>query len=179
MNVLSVILSVIMMFTIVFPNGVFAEEFVVEDNDQAAEEFLPDGSGESQLDEEIIAAEEAARLAAEQAAAEEAARLAAEQAAAEEAARLAAEQAAAEEAARLEEEQVPFIQGYVLVKRDTILYATESKQEEQQQGFFSDDAIVYAKVSTRAEDEAYSWLWIVVDTDEAKKANERIRSRRH
>ena len=44
------------------------------------------------LSEEIDAAEEAARIAAEQAAAEEAARIAAEQAAAEEAARRAAEE---------------------------------------------------------------------------------------
>ena len=64
---------------------------------------------------EAIAAEEAARIAAEQAAAEEAARIAAadaaeqqriaEQAAAEEAARIAAEQAAAEQAARIAAEQ--------------------------------------------------------------------------
>lgn len=84
-----------------------------------------DTSGALEFDHDQVdaAADQAARLAAEQAAAEEAARLAAEQAAAEEAARLVAEQAAAEEAARLAAEQAA-------AKEATRLAAAQAAAEE-------------------------------------------------
>ncbi len=142
---------------------------------------------------EQAAAEEAARITAEQAAAEEADLLAEEQAVEEESAEtteepeleevpevvevvpeeiFVEEDPAAEEleaVEEVEEVEVPFEQGYVRVKNGTPMYETESLESDF--GFFDEEQIVYAVVTTRYENMDDSWLWIVFDTEDSK-ANE-------
>ena len=163
-RILSLILSVMMMFTIIFPAGVFAEEIETQEYEPEVEEVVveigndevprqgteqddePAAETEVAVEEEVVASE----TVVEESVTEEAA------------------------LAAVEEDERPFVQGYVRVNGGVTVYAAESKQEEK--GSFSGDAIVYATVSTRASEEAYTWLRIVFDTAEAKEANEALLS---
>ena len=66
------------------------------------------------------------------------------------------------------EEPAEFTQGYVKIKKDTVVYKAESTQEEA--GTFTEDSIVYAVVTTPGSVTDDSWMWIVFDTEEAKAA---------
>ena len=173
-RILSLILSVMLMFTIVFPTGVFAEDIETQDNEPAVEEIVvglgnDDASDEDlqqateQDDEEPVA--DPIEEMQDKDSSEEAEVVVSE-----------VEEAASEETALVaaEEEELAFEQGYVRVNGGTTVYAAESKKEEK--GSFSADAVVYATVSTRAADEANSWLRIVFDTAEAREAGEALSS---
>ena len=176
-RMLSLILSVMMIFTLIFPMGAIASE--VEEVAPAAQETVVENN-----DVDVPAAEQTVVVepAAEEPAAEEPAveEPATEEPATEEPAveetvsEEAANEAVPEEETPAEEEVKPFEQGYVRVNGGTIVYANESKQEEK--GSFTGSAVVYAAVSSRAADEAYSWLRIVFDTAEAKEAGEGLLS---
>ena len=164
-RILSLVLSVMMMFTIVFPTGAFAEEIDTQEYEPEVEEVVVDLGAEepAPVEEPVVVDEQPVEeQPAEEQPAEEQPETAVEE--------------AAEEAAlyAVEEEELPFAQGYVRVNGGTIVYAAESRQEEK--GSFSSSAVVYAVVSTRATDEAYSWLKITFDTAEAKEANEALLS---
>ena len=186
-RMLSLILSVMMIFTLIFPMGAIAseveevapaaQETVVENNDvdvPAAEQtVVVEPAAEEPAAEEPAVEEPAAEEpAVEEPATEEPAteEPAVEETVSEEA----ANEAVPEEETPAEEEVKPFEQGYVRVNGGTIVYANESKQEEK--GSFTGSAVVYAAVSSRAADEAYSWLRIVFDTAEAKEAGEGLLS---
>ena len=68
------------------------------------------------------------------------------------------------------EEELPFVEGYVRVIKDTVVYKDEYQQEEA--GVFPAEAVVYAVVKVRAAEEAYDWLKITFDTAEANAAGE-------
>ena len=184
-RILSLILSVMMIFTVAFPVGVLSEEIEVleyepeveltvaeienddaytEDAAQIVEELtlmeleeaeeviVPEDQDAEELPEIVTVIEENEVAVSE----------------------TVGEESSTKEAALMifAEEELPFTQGYVRVKGGTTVYTTESMKKEK--GAFSEDAIVYAAVSTRAADEAYSWLRIVFDTAEANSANEAL-----
>ena len=172
-RILSIILSVIMMFTIVFSTGVFAEETEIQEVEPVVEEIVVE------TEEEDAAAEDAPAQdpepdepedEEEQPADEQEATDAEEEAEAseEEADPMPADEVVEEQTEA--EEELPFEQGYVLVDDGASVYASESKKNAI--GSFGDDAVVYAAVTQRADDEVDSWLEITFDTAEAKDADE-------
>ena len=178
-RILSWILSIMMMLTAVFPAGVFADEeveiqepvaedtvvveTVVEEEPAKQDEEPVQPAAEEQEEEKPAEAEEREeeKPAEAEAPAEE------PEAVQEEAAQ---EEVTQEEAAPTPaaEEKVQFAQGYVRVNGGTVVYASDSKQEEK--GSFTGSAIVYASVASRAADEGNTWLKITFDTKDAKNA---------
>ena len=70
----------------------------------------------------------------------------------------------------VKEEFTVFEQGYVLLPAGSFVFKSADGLEKL--GSFAEDAVVYAVVSARAENEADSWLEIRFDTDAAKEADE-------
>ena len=70
----------------------------------------------------------------------------------------------------VKEEFTVFEQGYVLLPAGSFVFKSADGLEKL--GSFAEDAVVYAVVSDRAENEADSWLEIRFDTDAAKEADE-------
>ena len=169
-RILSMILSVIMMFTIVFSTGVFAEETEVSEVEPVVEEIVVETEAEDaavQDSEPVESADEEEQPADEQETtdAEE------EPEVSEEAADPMPANEAVEEQAEAEEE-LPFEQGYVRVDDGASVYASESRKNAI--GSFGDAAVVYAVVTLRADEEANSWLRITFDTAEAKEADKAL-----
>ena len=159
-SILSLILSVMMVFTLVFQTGVFAEEFEVQPAESETEEIVAD----------IVTEKEAVLLATEQVAAEEAAQPQPEQ--------IEVEETEEEPASELEpegsEESVSpsFAQGYVCVKQGTAVYENESTQNRI--GSFYSASVAYAVVTSRSTNEVFNWLRITFDTAAAKEADKEL-----
>ena len=73
-----------------------------------------------------------------------------------------------------EESEEYFESGYVLVKKDTSVF--ESESEETPLGYFEEDGVAYAVVADFNEDMDASWLWITYDTEEANLAGDPLLS---
>ena len=184
-RILSLILSVMMIFTVAFPVGVLSEEIEVLEYEPEVELTVAEIENDDAYTEDAAQiVEELTLMELEEA---EAVIVPEDQDAEElpeivtviEENEVAVSETVGEESSTKEaalmifaEEELPFTQGYVRVKGGTTVYTTESMKKEK--GAFSEDAIVYAAVSTRAADEAYSWLRIVFDTAEANSANEAL-----
>ena len=184
-RILSLILSVMMMFTIVFPVGVFAEEIetqgyepkveevVVELGNDPIPEYLEQDDGieppveEQPVEEQLVDEQPVDEQPVDEQPVDE-------QPVEEQPVDEQPVEAQSVEEQPVEEEVLPFAEGYVRVNSDTMVYAGESKRDEI--GSFSGDAIVYAVVSSRDADEAYTWLKITFDTDDAKEADEALLS---
>ena len=131
-RILSLILSVMLMFTIVFPTGVFAEEIETQDNEPAVEEMVVGFGNDDVSDEDLQQVteqddEEPVADAIEEIQDKDSSE-AAEVAVSE------VEETASEETALVaaEEEELAFEQGYVRVDGGTTVYAAESKKEEKE-----------------------------------------------
>ena len=168
-QILSLVLSIMMLVTVVFPTGVFAEEIAVQEAPIAVVEAADDNGADQ------AAEVEAASNAADQSAAADAVNAPADQGGDDEVVDTTEDQGAVDEATDATEEQgadeeeASFVQGYVLMNSGASLYLTESTNEKV--GAFNGSAIVYAIETIHAENEGDSWLWIVFDTEEARNAN--------
>ena len=174
-RILGLMLSIVMMLTVIFPAGVFSEEIEILEF-EPAEEIVLDFSEDLSVEEEpqtedveelIVTIEEASEIELQE---EEA--LAVPEVVLD----VTGEENVTKEASlvMLEAEELPFEQGYVRVNGGTTVYAADSKQEDK--GYFADNAIAYAIVTSRGADEADDWLWIVFDTEDARNANDALLS---
>ena len=186
-RILSLILSVMMMFTIVFPTGGFAEEEIPQSVELEYQEPVAEAGGEDvtsnaeseipETDVDLGGEDDGSNVGSETPAevTEQPETVIAEDKPVEESSEAGTEEPTEEaDSVEAEEEELPFVQGYVRVNRGTTVYATESKKEEK--GTFTEDAIVYAAVTNRAENEEDSWLCITFDTAEVKEADEALLS---
>ena len=157
-RILSLILSVIMLLTVAFPAGVFAEPV----ESLVAEPELEETTFDLGDEEEDLAPE-----AAEEAVpAEEEAEELVEELPTVDLDDVTIEGAEEAEAEAPIEEAAPFVEGYVRVNADTIVYADEAALTPM--GLFIGDAIAYAIVVAPAEFEADSWLQIAFDAEAAE-----------
>ena len=164
-RILSLLLSVLMLVTLVFPIGAFAEEEVQEPKYEEPvyeEPIVEEATVEETMAGETTADErEPETLVEEQSVVEETAESVqeVETAAVEE---VVVEEDDAVEATAVIDEDVSSEEGYVLVDKNTVVYETASKDEEI--GTFTESAVAYAVFDKSAEND--NWVWIVFDADD-------------